>query len=53
MCTMMFMRANEAAEHALSCVLEAVYGERVIVVSDDEKLDVGYAFSEGALNLGL
>lgn len=50
---MIFMRASEAAEHALSCVLEAVSGERVIVVCDDEKLDVGRAFSEGALSLGL
>jgi aminopeptidase len=50
---MMFMRAWEAARNALECVLEAVLGERVIIVCDDEKAEVGKAFADGALASGL
>jgi len=46
---MTFMRAWEAARNALECVLEAVPGERVIIVCDDEKAEVGKAFADGAL----
>jgi hypothetical protein len=47
------MRANEAAYNALKCVLEAVQGERIVVVCDDEKIDIGHAFSDGSIDLGL
>jgi len=47
------MRAWEAARNALECVLEAVPAERVIIVCDDEKAEVGKAFADGALALGL
>ena len=50
---MMFMLGDEAAENAMSCVLEAVRGERVAIICDDNKLDVGHSFSKGALGLGL
>ncbi len=49
----MIMNAREAAKNALECVLETVSGERVVVVCDDEKTEVGKAFAEGALELGL
>jgi aminopeptidase len=45
------MEAKEAARNALDCVLETVSGERVLVICDDEKLTIGTAFGEGALNL--
>jgi len=47
------MRAWEAARNALECVLEVVPGERVIIVSDDDKVEVGKAFADGALASGL
>jgi len=50
---MLFMRAWEAARNALEYVLEAVPGERVIIVCDDEKAEVGKAFANGALASGL
>jgi hypothetical protein len=50
---MMSMQAWEAARNALECVLEAVPGERIAIVCDDEKAEIGKAFSEGALDLGL
>jgi len=53
MCEMMFMRAWKAARNALECVLEAVPGERAIIVCDDEKSEVGKAFADGALASGL
>jgi aminopeptidase len=42
-----------SARNALECVLEAVAGERALIVCDDEKIKVGQAFAEGALSLGL
>ncbi|UCD96198.1 MAG: aminopeptidase [Candidatus Bathyarchaeota archaeon] len=45
------MEATEAARNALDCVLETVSGERVLVICDDEKLAIGTAFGEGAVNL--
>ncbi|MFQ5950551.1 MAG: aminopeptidase [Candidatus Geothermarchaeales archaeon] len=47
------MRASEAAKNALDSVFESVPGERVIIVCDDERAEVGRAFAEGALDLGL
>ncbi len=47
------MQVWESARNALKCVLEAVSGERIVIVCDDEKTEVGKAFSDGALALGL
>ncbi len=47
------MEAWEAAKNALENVLEAVTGESIFIVCDDEKLEVGKAFADGALALGL
>ncbi len=47
------MRAWEAARNALKSVLEVAPGERIIIVCDDEKADVGKAFADGALSSGL
>ncbi len=47
------MKAWEAAKNALKCVLEAEQGESLVIVCDDEKREVGKAFAEGALALGL
>jgi len=47
------MEACEAAKNALECVLEAVPGESIVIVCDDEKKDIGKAFADGALALGL
>ena len=47
------MKAFEAAKNALECVLEAAHGEHVLVICDSEKVEIGKAFAEGALGLGL
>ncbi len=47
------MKASEAAKNALESVLDAVAGESIVIVCDDEKSEVGQAFAEGALALGL
>ncbi len=47
------MDATEAARNALKHVLEAVPGERLAVIVDDESLPVGKAFIEGAAETGL
>jgi leucyl aminopeptidase (aminopeptidase T) len=47
------MKAWEAAKNALENVLDAVSSESVAIVCDDEKSEVGQAFAEGALPLGL
>jgi aminopeptidase len=47
------MDASEAARNALQCVLEAEKGENIVIFCDDEKLDIGEAFANGALELGL
>lgn len=47
------MKACEAARNALENVLEAVTSESVVIVCDEEKSEVGQAFAEGALALGL
>jgi len=47
------LEAWEAAKNALENVLEAVAGESILIVCDDEKMEVGKAFSNGSLALGL
>jgi len=47
------MKAWEAAKNALECVLEAKEKESVVVFCDDLKMDVGKAFANGSLKLGL
>jgi len=47
------METWEAAKNALENVLEAVAGERIAIVCDDEKSEIGKAFADGALKLGL
>jgi hypothetical protein len=47
------LKAWEAARNALESVLDAVAGESVVIVCDDEKSEIGHAFAEGALTLGL
>ncbi|MDH5449729.1 MAG: aminopeptidase [Candidatus Bathyarchaeota archaeon] len=47
------MEAWEAARNALECVLEAVPGESIVIVCDDEKKEIGEAFADGALAIGL
>jgi len=47
------MEAWEAAKNALECVLEAVPGESIVIVCDDEKKEIGRAFADGALAIGL
>jgi len=47
------LEASEAAKNALENVLEASSGERILIVCDDEKTEVGEAFATGALALGL
>ena len=47
------MEAWEAAKNALENVLEAVAGESILIVCDDEKVEVGKAFANGSLALGL
>lgn len=49
----MLMEAWESARNALECVLEASKGESIVIFCDDEKMDVGKAFANGALKLGL
>jgi aminopeptidase len=47
------LEAWEAAQNALENVLEAVDGERILIICDEEKAEVGEAFANGALALGL
>ena len=47
------METWEAAKNALECVLEAVQGESIVLVCDDEKREIGKAFADGALALAL
>ena len=47
------MDAWEAAKNALENVLEAVAGESILIVCDDKKIEVGKAFANGSLALGL
>lgn len=47
------MEAWNAAKNALERVLEAVQGESIVIVCDDEKGEIGKAFADGALALRL
>ncbi len=47
------MQAWEAAKNALQCVLEAKKGEKIVIFCDQEKNEIGQAFSVGALKIGL
>ena len=47
------MEAKEAAKNALKNVLEASSGERILVICDEEKAEVGEVFANGALTLDL
>lgn len=47
------MDAYEAAGNAMECVLEAKPGEKLVIICDQEKMDVGKAFKRAASQLGL
>jgi len=47
------LEASEAAKNALENVLDAVAGESIVIVCDDEKREIGKAFVDGAVALGL
>jgi leucyl aminopeptidase (aminopeptidase T) len=47
------LKAWEAAKNALENVLDAVAGESLVIICDEEKSEIGHAFAEGALALGL
>jgi aminopeptidase len=47
------LEAWDASKNALENVLEAVGDERIVIVCDDKKTEVGEAFATGALALGL
>ena len=47
------LEASEASKNALENVLEASSGERILIVCDERKTEVGEAFARGALALGL
>jgi aminopeptidase len=47
------LEAKEAAKNALKNVLEAGSGERILIICDEEKAEVGDAFANSALALDL
>lgn len=47
------MNAWKAAKNALECVLEAKRDESIVIFCDCEKMNIGKAFANGALKLGL
>ncbi len=47
------MDPREAAANALESVLEARFGESILIITDDIRKDIGAIFAEGALRLGL
>jgi leucyl aminopeptidase (aminopeptidase T) len=47
------MEPKRAAANALESVLEAKPGESILIITDDVRQEVGYAFADGALELGL
>ncbi len=53
MITVVFMKASESASNALQYVLGAVDGERLVVICDSTSIQIGRAFVDGALDLGL
>ena len=42
----------EAAKNALSCALEVVSGERLVILVDEELNEIGEVFGQGGLELG-
>ena len=47
------MNPREAAKNALLNVLEAAVGERIVIVCDENLKEIGDAFAEGSLDMGL
>lgn len=47
------MKPREAAKNAIKYVFDAIPNERLTVICDDCKIDIGEAFALGALELGL
>ncbi|MEJ5293398.1 MAG: aminopeptidase [Candidatus Methanosuratincola sp.] len=47
------MQPEEAAKNAIKYVFDAIPNERLTVICDDSKLDIGEAFALGGLGLGL
>lgn len=47
------MEPKEAAKNAIKYVFEAIPNERLTVICDDCRMDIGEAFALGALELGL
>jgi len=47
------MKSWEATRNALESVLEAIPGESIVIICDDEKKEIGKAFADGALALNL
>lgn len=47
------LEAWVAAKNALQSVLEAKSDEKILVISDEEKQEIGQAFAKGALSLGM
>ena len=47
------MKAWEASKNALENVLESSSNEKILIICDEEKTEVGEAFATGALALGL
>ncbi len=47
------MEPKTAAANALESVLEARAGESILIVTDDVRMDVAEAFTQGAIELGL
>ena len=47
------LEAWKASKNALENVLESSSGERILIICDEEKTEVGEAFATGALALGL
>jgi leucyl aminopeptidase (aminopeptidase T) len=48
-----FLEATRAAQNALENVLEASIDEKIMIICDDTKSEVGEAFASGALAVGL
>jgi aminopeptidase len=47
------MEASTAAQNALQCVLKAKKGEKIVIICDDTRTQIGEAFEKGAQNLDL
>jgi aminopeptidase len=47
------LKASEAAKNALQNVIEASNDEKIVIICDEEKVEVGEAFATGALALNL